>query len=133
MDKHHFELLCAICERPVFYVGSSTLPEVCAFIAGIHLATGCLNGFREWLVTKLDDGAPELTWQSLVVNAASEKRISNADAVAHLGSLIEDFYDFLNPTSAESHRGLMRVFLHYHAWRVKRGFGPPFDGTTIDS
>ncbi len=88
LQTQHLEFLREICRRPVLYVGSAGLPEVCAYIGGIHVSTGCLTGFREWLVTELD-GAPELTWESLVKNEVAARNLADGAAVDHLGTLFE--------------------------------------------
>ena len=123
-----------ICQRPGMYVNPGTLNGVCAFLAGLNAATGCLTGFREWLLPRFEDGN-NLSWEGVVEKLLKSENLNGDDAATdRLGELISEFYEF-----TDSRRDLTRVFLRYHAWLLNRswycegypGYVAPYDGVVI--
>jgi hypothetical protein len=120
------------------YVVPGTLNGVYAFLTGLDTATGCLAGFREWLLPRFDDGN-NLFWTGVVDMLLKSEQVHGDGSVTRLGELISEFYDF-----TREHRGtrrdLTRVYVRYHAWLLNRswyhegypGYIPPYDGTSVD-
>ncbi len=114
------------------YTGHAELRDVYAYLIGMDLSTGCLAGFREWLVTRLGRG-DSLGWPSLVdLLIAKESR--SDQAILRLGELIAEFHEF-----TRQRYGLMRVYLRYHAWLLSQtwythdstDYIAPYDGVGI--
>src|SRR2546426_1003256 len=53
-------------KRPGMYVSPVEFAVVAGFLQGLHVATGVLTGFREWLVVKLGYGN-NLAWPALAL------------------------------------------------------------------
>jgi hypothetical protein len=119
------------------YVVPATIETVLAYARGVDTGTGCLTGFREWLVVRFDDGN-NLAWEVLVKMVLEKESIEEPKAVARLGSLLAEFQDFTTD-GRSSHTDLTRVYLRYHAWLLNRswyrpgfpGYMPPYDGVPI--
>lgn len=115
------------------YVGSNDFEKVCAFIDGLHAATGCLIGFREWLIVEVDTGN-NLVWWGLVGHAIHRDSTPAEERVQRLGELIDEFYKFTGSTIGATN-GLMRVYVRYHGWLLRQkwykpdwiGYVPPYD------
>lgn len=121
------------------FVGSNECDRVCAYIDGMHTATGCLIGFREWLVVELGTGN-NLGWCGLVQQLLNRESTPDNARVAKLGRLINEFYTFTGSTNGAT-MGLMRVYLRYHCWLLQQkwyrpgyaGYVPPYEKTTEDT
>lgn len=97
-----------------------------SFMAAAAFVCGCdagnsfrlLDGFREWLASKIGDGA-NLSWQSLVLRcafpsdrfSAGVPRDEDEEAIATetLFELIEEFFEI------RQNDGLMNIFIEYAA------------------
>ena len=88
MTNEQCEFLKRVRARPSMFVFAPDFNSVCAYIDGMHAATGCLTGFREWLVVHLD-GGDNLIWQGLVKCRLQNESISKIEYVASLGMIIE--------------------------------------------
>ncbi|MGK0184535.1 MAG: hypothetical protein ACI9R3_000307 [Verrucomicrobiales bacterium] len=53
-----------VCNHPGMYVCPGTLNGIYAFLTGLDIATGCLTGFREWLLPRFEDGN-NLAWPGI--------------------------------------------------------------------
>lgn len=116
---------------------SGTLDAVCAYIDGLNAATGCLASFREWLVTRFEDG-DNLTWVGLFRLLCKTKSVEQGGSIERLGLLMDEFYAFHKGCAS---RGVaqMRIYLRYHAWLLNQphyhpGFPqyiPPYDGISL--
>ena len=130
-DQHRY--LNQVCDRPGMFVGSSEFDRVCAYIDGLHAATGCLTGFREWLVVEIGTGN-NLAWIGLVRQIIHRDSTPVDDRVAKLGQLLNDFHEYAGSTIGAT-TGLMRVYLRYHGWLLQQkwykpdwiGYVPPYD------
>lgn len=133
MNSEQFEHIRTICERPSMYVSPGTLRGVYAYLSGMDRATGCLTGFREWLLPRFDAGN-NLYWTGVVNMTLAAESVSGEREVARLGELITEFYDF---TKVDD--GLLRVYLRYHVWLLNSswyrdgwpGYIAPYDGMKI--
>lgn len=119
------------------YVVPGSLDNVVAHIDGLDAATGCLVGFREWLVPRFDDG-DNLGWGSLFAMLVDAESVPDADAITRLGELFCEYKDFID--SCQSYRvAQLRIYLRYHAWLLncsyyKPGtpwYVPPYDGFDV--
>ncbi len=109
------------------YVSPGSLENVFAYLSGLDTATGCLTGFREWLVPRLEEGN-NLAWPGVVRMLFKLESIDDSDAIVRLGELLNEFYVFTCEGGA-SHRCLTRVYLRYHAWLLSRPwYGPDWPG-----
>jgi hypothetical protein len=61
MTNDQYDQLLRICKRPGMYVGVADYDQVCAYLDGLHAATGCLTGFGEWLIVRVGTG-DNLMW-----------------------------------------------------------------------
>ena len=105
------------------YVTPGTLDGVIAYIVGLETATGCLAGFREWLVTRFEDG-DNLGWDGLFRMLIRREGIDDADTVERLGNLFTEFKEFCD--SCPSPRvAQMRIYLRYHGWLLNRSYYKP--------
>ena len=126
--------LIRICERPTLFVNGPELESVCAYIDGIHAATGCLTGFREWLVVLLNSGN-NMGWQGLVKIRIHNQSAPPSEHVTILGETIAEFHNFTGSTIGAT-KGLMRVYVRYHGWLLKQdwyntdqpSYISPYDG-----
>ena len=116
------------------FVFTPEFDSVCAYIDGIHAATGCLTGFREWLIVHLD-GGHNLIWQLLVKSRLQNESIPKTKYITSLGLIIEEFHRFTGPTTGGTN-GLMRIYIRYHGWLLNQkwykpdwsNYVPPYDG-----
>jgi hypothetical protein len=100
-------------------------------------ATGCLTGYREWLLPRIEDG-DNLAWPGVVQMLLESESVAGKDAIARLGELLDEFYAFTRE-NAGSRRCLTRVYVRYHAWLLSRswygpewpGYIPPYDGASF--
>lgn len=115
------------------YTCPGTLENVYAFLGGLDTATGCLSGFREWLMPRFEEGN-NLHWSGLVDNLLDREDCPPDQRIARLGELIDEFHRFTS-----KHEGLTRVYVRYHAWLLTRswygsdcpGYIAPHDGMSI--
>jgi hypothetical protein len=104
---------------------------VAAFLQGFHAATcgGLLEGFREWLVVKLDHGS-NVAWSQLALNlafpdAASPRHCLSENggqqrAVEVLFGLLEEYWQ-----AKESLHGLRGIYVKYQQWLQRQDwYGP---------
>lgn len=115
------------------YVAPGTFENVGAYLTGLDEATGCLTGFREWLLPRLESG-DNLTWLGVVLCVFEKEACEIDRRIERLGELIEEFFEFVENRS--THEGLMRVYVRYHAWLLTQdyyqpgfpGYVAPYDG-----
>jgi hypothetical protein len=137
MDAQQLDLIRHVCKRPGIYVGPGTLPGVCAYLVGLDTATGCLTGFREWLIPRVD-GGNDLAWPGLVDRLLGSEDVNQDQRLARLGELIAEFYEFTREHGG-SRGDLTRVYVRYHAWLLNRpwywegapGYVAPYDGMPV--
>jgi hypothetical protein len=69
--RHHKSLFENVRHRTEMYVSKQTYAIVAAFVQGYDMAYegGVLNGFKEWLVLRLQKGS-NLGWSALVLDIA---------------------------------------------------------------
>lgn len=119
------------------YVLPGAVENVIAYLEGLDAATGCLTGFREWLLPRFEDGN-NLTWSGVVKMLFDSESVDEENAAARLGDLIDEFYAFTREDGG-SRRCLTRVYLRYHAWLLNRswyrpdwpGYIAPYDGVAF--
>jgi hypothetical protein len=125
MQPEQWKVLSGVCQRPGMFVTPATFDAVVHFIDGYHHATGCLNGFREWLVTVGEDGN-NLTWVGLVRHHLNRSEVSCDEArkIERFGEWLQQFYAYVEafPSSREA---MLRIYLDYHAWLIKRPWYQP--------
>ena len=137
MNATQYELIESVCKQPGMYVCPGTLDGVVAYIDGMNTCTGCLGGFREWLVTRFDDG-DNLAWSGLFKMLIRTEVVCEEDQIERLGSLLKEFNDFLGSCHSRSEAHL-RIYLRYHAWLLNRPwytpdspwYVAPYDGLSI--
>lgn len=125
MQPEHFLLLSRLCVRPGMYVTPSTFDAVVHWIEGYHHATGCLHGFREWLVTQGDEGN-NFGWAGLVRHHLVLHGVSGDEArsIEQLGQWLHQFHTYMEglPSSRDA---MLRIYLDYQAWLAsKPWYGP---------
>ena len=96
MGGHGLYDLCSVPKAPQglgMYVSPGSLENVFAYLTGLDTATGCLTGFREWLLPRFEDGN-NLTWpgvaQMLLASesvAVPERGQSTSKIIRTLSSL----------------------------------------------
>jgi hypothetical protein len=93
LDAQQHNLIQNVCLRPGMYVSPGSLENVFAYLTGLDTATGCLTGFREWLLPRFEDGN-NLTWpgvaQMLLASesvAVPERGQSTSKIIRTLSSL----------------------------------------------
>jgi hypothetical protein len=123
MTNDQYDQLLRICKRPGMYVGVADYDQVCAYLDGLHAATGCLTGFGEWLIVRVGAGN-NLMWQGLVSIVLSDESVAKDDQVAGLSELIGEFHQFMRPTGGGTN-GLMRVYVRYHEWLLSQNWYRP--------
>jgi hypothetical protein len=119
------------------YVVPGTLDGVIAYIDGLDLATGCLAGFREWLVTRFEDG-DNLYWGGLFRMLLRNDSTTDDEAITKLGQTFCEFKEFVDSCSSRR-EGQLKIYLRYHAWLLNRPYYkpgtpwyiPPYDGLAI--
>ena len=114
MNQSQHEHLMKICERPGMFLPDGNFEQVCSYIDGLHAANGCLIGFREWLIVKLDTGN-NMMWQVLIQIQLDNESTPVDRRVSRLGEIINDFYQFTGSTLGASN-GLLKVYVQYHGW-----------------
>lgn len=137
MDASQLDLIQHVCERPGMHVVPGSLDGVFAYLTGMDTVTGCLTGFREWLLPRFDDGN-NLSWTGVVKMLLDQENVAEDDAVARLGELIAEFYEFTHTHRAQR-CDLTRVYLRYHAWLLDQSwytegrpdYIPPYDGVPV--
>ncbi len=137
MDAHQHDLIQHVCTHPGMYVSSGSLDAVFSYLTGLDTATGCLTGFREWLAPRFYDG-DNLAWPGLVLLSLELESVADDDAIAHLGKLLAEFYDFTHKDRGPR-TDLTRVYLRYHAWLLNSPwyhpdssrYIPPYDGVPL--
>lgn len=111
MDAQQHNLIQHVCQRPGMYVSPESLENVFAYLTGLDTATGCLTGFREWLLPRFEDGNNH-AWPGVVQMLLESESVADTDAIARLGRLLDEFYAFTRE-NAGSRRCLTRVYLRY--------------------
>lgn len=119
------------------YVVPGTLDCVIAYIDGLDRATGCLAGFREWLVTRFVDG-DNLYWGGLIRMLLHDGTSTDAESIQILGRTFHEFKEFIDSCSSRREAQL-KIYLRYHAWLLNRPYYkpgtpwyiPPYDGLPI--
>lgn len=119
------------------YVVPGTLDCVIAYIDGVDRASGCLAGFREWLVTRFENG-DNLHWGGLFRILLRNEPTADNEAIAKLGEVFLEFKEFIDSCSSRSDAQL-KIYLRYHAWLLNRPYYkpgtpryiPPHDGLVI--
>ena len=124
MNQMQCDMLVDICRNPTVHTGTSNWLEVCAYIDGIHATSGCLIGFREWLVTRLEHGN-NVAWFGLVRLALCDDGEPNLQTIARMGELFAEFHEATKSPSHHVSNGLMRVFLRYHAYLLRQSWYEP--------
>ena len=115
------------------YARPGTLENIYAFLGGLDTATGCLTGFREWLVPHFDEG-DNLHWSGLVNMLLDIEDCPPEGRIARLGELINEFHQCISKD-----RGLTCIYVRYHAWLLTRpwyapgwpGYISPHDGVDV--
>jgi hypothetical protein len=118
-------------KSPGMYISPVEFDVMAAFLQGFHVATngGLLQGFREWLVIKLDHGN-NLAWSQLVLHLAFPETPSPEHCLVQNGGqqraidvlfrLVEEFWQ-----AKESPRGLRGVYVEYQHWLERQDwYGP---------
>jgi len=134
LDAQQHDLIQHVCKCPGMFVSPGSLGNVFAYLTGLDTATGCLTGFREWLLPRFEDGN-NLAWPGVVQMLLKSESVNDKNATARLGELLDEFYAFTREDGG-SRRCLIRVYLRYHAWLLNRSwYGPdcpgyisPYDG-----
>lgn len=137
MDAQQHDLVQHVCKRPGMYVPPGSLENVFAYLTGLDTATGCLTGFREWLLPRFETGN-NLGWPGVVQMLLDSESVDGEAAAARLGELLDEFYTFTREDRG-SRRCLIRVYLRYHAWLLNRswyrpdwpGYIAPYDGISF--
>jgi hypothetical protein len=107
------------------FVTPATFDAVVNFVEGYHHATGCLNGFREWLVTQGDDGN-HFAWAGLVRYhlRLSAAMCDEQGKIEQLGSWLYQFQAYIE-TFPSTHDAMLRIYLDYHAWLISKPWYRP--------
>ena len=113
--------LCNVRDYPGMYLSKIEFSEAAALINGYAIAHHgrFLDGFREWLIVKLNDGN-NLTWSSLVLRlifpesdipSVQLNHTNQEQAVRSLFQILDEFC-----TLKETPDGLRQIFLQYQDW-----------------
>jgi hypothetical protein len=125
MQPEHWNVLTTLCRRPGMFVAPSTFDAVLHFIEGYHHATGCLSGFREWLVTQGEDGN-NFAWAGLVRHRLRLAGDASDEAwkIERLGEWLHQFHTYVEgfPSSRDA---MLRIYVDYHAWLIKKPWYQP--------
>jgi hypothetical protein len=122
--RHHKSLFKNVRRRTEMYVSKQTYAIVAAFVQGYDMAYegGLLNGFKEWLVLRLQKGS-NLGWPALVLDIAFPT-VRNPEAC--LGTpeserlAIEMLFDLLAEFDIvrEDRDGLRKILVAYEKWQA---------------
>jgi len=120
-------------KRPDMYLPSATFDAAVSFVLGYDAAVsgGFLLGFREWLVTELNEGN-NLSWPALVGQLIQRRLRASAPAggplapheqhaaIENLFGTIESFLEQRNQAG-----GARRIFAAYERWlEAQDWYGP---------
>lgn len=137
MTDAQYEEIDSVCKRPGMYVVTASLDCVIAYIDGLDRATGCLAGFREWLVIRFEDG-DNLYWGGLFRMLLRDGNVTDPESIEILGRVFNEFKEFVDSCSSRREAQL-KIYLRYHAWLLNRPYYkpgtpwyiPPYDGLAV--
>jgi hypothetical protein len=121
--RHHQELFDRIHSHLGMYFIEESYSIVAAFIMGYDLAYqgGLLNGFREWLILKVN-GCNNLSWEELVLQIAFPDSKSPRELLKARPNLERQAIDMLFALLAEfdevrsKYDSLKDIFFRYQQW-----------------
>ena len=130
-------IFAQIRKRPEMYLPAATYEAAVSFVLGYDTAVsgGLLLGFREWLITQLDDGN-NLWWPALVLlvieqpaimSVSGEKSPTADEQRAALEGLFNTIETFSRERSQRG--GIRRIFAAYEGWLHKQEW---YDASSAD-
>ncbi len=128
----YVELLKWLRLRPGNYVGSTRFDVIAGYLQGLDAGNegGLLQGFREFLVMKADDGV-NLVWVGLVLLLAlpddqyeSQSEFASPEAEK---KAVDTLFDLLEEFMAlrKENGGLRRIFRDYEKWLRQQDWYDP--------
>jgi hypothetical protein len=120
-------------KRPEMYLPAATYEAAVSFVAGYNAAFdgGLLIGFREWLITQLNEGN-NLAWSELVLDSLQQRALGSVTGekpsteAAHRAAL-EGLFNTLEAFFQErsQYDGARRIFAAYEGWLQKQEWYKP--------
>ncbi|MEU7846715.1 hypothetical protein AB0B74_12135 [Micromonospora parva] len=124
--------------RPGMLGIDGSFGQTAAFLEGVNAGQqgGLLQGFREWLVVQVGDGA-NLTWRALVLRLANGESVGggleglSADDERRITTVLFDQLDqFL--AVRESTDGLLKIYDNYLKWLRRQDWYTPNSQSYLD-
>jgi len=120
-------------KRPGMHLPSATFEAAASFVLGYDAAVsgGLLLGFREWLVTELNEGS-NLSWPALARDLVQRRLRASASAGAPIGAdeqsaSVDCLFGIIEAFLEQRSRpgGARRIFAAYEQWlEAQDRYGP---------